>query len=273
MRKISFEFDEDINVKEILIFREEKSDMKIGMTSLTLRKESVENVIKYASGAGLSGIEWGVSDLHMPLCDKERAEKIKKLSAESGLEIFSLGSYCRMLTKEEMDNAVETAVLLGAPVIRVWAGEKSPSDGDCEYRQKIADNAKYMSEQAAKHNIRIGFEYHRNTLTENAESAVDLMKKIDCDNVGLYWQPRGVLTPEENHRELLFVTPYLIGNLHVHNHNDEQGYQSLSLIEDKLRLYYNDIKDKPYNLMIEFVKDGSIENLLSDSKVLQSIVL
>jgi len=86
--------------------------MKIGMTSLTLRNEIVENVIKYAKEAGLSGIEWGVSDLHMPLCDKAQAEKIKKLSAQNGLEIFSLGSYCRMLDKEDCEKAVETAAIL-----------------------------------------------------------------------------------------------------------------------------------------------------------------
>lgn len=246
--------------------------MKIGMTSLTLRNESVENVIKYACLAGLSGIEWGVSDLHIPLGDKERAENIKKLSSESGLEIFSLGSYCRMLEKEEIDNAVETAVMLEAPIIRVWAGAQSPCDDDGECRKKITDNAKYMSKLVEKHNINIGFEYHRGTLTENAESAVDLIKKINCGNVGLYWQPRGVLTPEENRRELLFVSPYLIGNLHVHNHNDEQGYQSLCLIEDNLRLYYDDIKTMPFNLMIEFVKDGSIESLLSDANILKEII-
>ena len=65
--------------------------MKIGMTSLTLRSECVENVIKYAKVAGIEGIEWGVSDLHMPICDKEQAEKIKALSKEIGIEIFSLG--------------------------------------------------------------------------------------------------------------------------------------------------------------------------------------
>ena len=80
-----------------------------------------------------------------------------------------------------------------------------------------------MSTLAGKHNIDIGFEYHSGTLTENAESAVDLIKKINRGNVGLYWQPKGVLSPKEKRRELL-LTPYLIGNLHVHNHTDEDGY-------------------------------------------------
>lgn len=246
--------------------------MKIGMTSLTLRNENVENVIKYAKEAELSGIEWGVSDLHIPLGNKKQAEKIKKLSSESGIEIFSLGSYCRMLEKEEIDNVVETAVMLEAPIIRVWAGDESPHDDDGEYRQKIADNAKYMSEQTGKYNINIGFEYHIGTLTENAESAVNLIKKIDCCNVGLYWQPSGSLSPQENLKEFISVRPYIIGNLHVHNYSVDKGYQSLESISENLKLYYGDIKDMPYNLLIEFVKDSTPQNIKADADTLRKVL-
>ena len=48
--------------------------MKIGMTSLTLRNESIANVVKIAKEAGIAGIEWGVSDTHMRLCDEKSAE-------------------------------------------------------------------------------------------------------------------------------------------------------------------------------------------------------
>ena len=91
------------------------NNMKFGMTSLTLKNESVEDVIRIVKEAGLEGIEWGVSDGHMPLCDAERAALIRKLSEENGIEIFSLGSYCYMETKEECDQALETAILLGHP--------------------------------------------------------------------------------------------------------------------------------------------------------------
>ena len=44
--------------------------MKLGMTSLTLGKFEPEIVAEYAAKAGLNGIEWGVSDLHMPLLSR-----------------------------------------------------------------------------------------------------------------------------------------------------------------------------------------------------------
>ena len=241
------------------------------MTSLTLRNECVENVIKYVKEAGLAGIEWGVSDLHMPLCDSAQAEKIKKLSKENGIEIFSLGSYCRMLDREDCDKTLETAAMLSAPIIRLWAG-KAPWE-KCEQGtiDEIVSNTLYMSEKAAKVGIRLGFEYHTNTLTEGADNAVKLMELIKDKNVGLYWQPSGNISAEENCKNFNKVKPYLIGNLHVHNHNSVDGYKPLSDIKDNLRLYYGDLKASDYNLMIEFVKDDSVENLMADAKTLLSL--
>lgn len=238
------------------------------MTSLTLRNESVENVIKYAKEAGLSGIEWGVSDLHMPLCDKAQAEKIKKLSQESGMEIFSLGSYCRMLDKEDCEKTIETAVMLSAPIIRVWAGNSNWAETDNENIENIIQNTIHMSRIATEEGIRIGFEYHTNTLTEGADNAVKLMEIVADKNVGLYWQPSGNISPQENCENFKKVMPYLVGNLHVHNHNSVEGYQLLSKIEDNLHMYYDNLVSEPYNLMIEFVKDSSTDNLFADARTL-----
>ena len=246
--------------------------MKLGMTSLTFREESVETVIRNAKEAGISGIEWGVSEGHMELLNKERAEKIKKLSAKNDLEIFSLGSYCRMLSKEECDDALKTAVMLGAPIIRVWAGAKSPAASDEEYFNVIAENTIYMAEKAEKYNIILGFECHMNTLTEVPEVAVSLIEKVNKKNVGMYWQPLVRYSPEENVSVREKITPYLVGNIHIHNYSVENGYQLLSEIEDRLNLYYRDIKDKDYKVMIEFVKDASLESLVSDAETLRKIL-
>ena len=246
--------------------------MKIGMTSLTLRNESISDVVKSAKEAGIEGIEWGVSDTHMKLCDKKSAEEIKKVSSEYAVEIFSLGSYCYMEEKKECDDALETAVLLGAPIIRIWAGKLPPCECDDEYRNKIISNTIYMAEKAKKHNIVLGFEYHPWTLTETADDAIALINDINKDNVGLYWQPSGNILPEENVLDRNKVMPYCVGNMHIQNYSEEIGYQNLSLIEDDLKLFFNDIKNKDYRIMIEFVKDGSVENLFDDARALRKVI-
>lgn len=246
--------------------------MKIGMTSLTLKSYKIEDVIKYAKTAGLEGIEWGESENHMPLCDSKRAELIKKLSKDWDIEIFSYGSYCAMQNKECCDMTLETAIMLGAPIIRVWAGRVSPEDVSKEEYDNIISCTRYMANKAFKYNIKIGFEYHRGTLTQESASAVQLIKHIDMKNVGLYWQPFSNLTVEENFSSLKEVQPYLIGNLHIHNHNEKYGYQPLADINSDLRKFFGDIKDSSYNLLIEFVCNSCVENLMNDARLLRTIL-
>ena len=246
--------------------------MKIGMTSLTLGNNSPAEVLKIAKEIGLDGIEWGVSDEHLPLRDEKRAKEIRELSGRLGVEIFSLGSYCRMEEKEDCDAAIETAVLLGAPVIRVWAGTKSPNECDEEYRKMVVENTVYMAEKAAVHGIVIGFEYHPYTLTETCDEALSLVKLVNKNNVGLYWQPDFALSMEENHRDRNRVLPVCVGNMHIQNYTPETGYGMLSEMKEKLVTYYDDIKVESYRLMIEFVKDGSVENLKEDAETLRSLL-
>ncbi|MBR1969786.1 MAG: sugar phosphate isomerase/epimerase [Clostridia bacterium] len=247
--------------------------MKLGMTSLTLRECEIENVIKHAKEAGLKGIEWGVCEKHVSLDNNNNVEKIKRLSKESGIEIFSLGSYCYMEKIEECEKNIKTAILLNAPVIRVWAGVKAPSDCDDAYIKTIVSNTRYMADIAKEHGIKIGFEYHNHSLTENAESAINLIKKIDRENVGLYWQPNHILSVMENIKERKAVLPYCVGNLHIQNFTPEEGYKALEEISDALSLYFGDIKNENYNLMIEFVKDNTPENLIKDAKQLKKCLI
>lgn len=255
----------------LIIWAEGNMNMKIGMTSLTLKEHEIEEVISCAKSAGLCGIEWGVADRHVVLNDKSRVQKIRKISEKVGLQIFSLGSYCRMEDKQECKAALDTALLLGAPVIRVWAGKRSPCECDEAYVKKIVANSVYMADLAAKHNIKIGFEYHNHTLTENSESAVSFIKKVGRKNAGLYWQPNSKLTAKENKREMDAVLPYIVGNFHIHNFSVENGYESLKEIEDEIKAYFTDIKDGEYNLLIEFVKDASVKNLRQDAEFLTKL--
>lgn len=243
--------------------------MKLGMTSLTLGRFEPEIVAEYAAKAGLCGIEWGVSDLHMPLLSHAHANKIKKASEKYGLEIFSLASYCEMKDREECGDTVETAQMLGASVIRVWAGNTGAAHTSDEDYTLIVENTRYMVREAAKRGIQIGFEYHHGTLTDTADSAVRLASD---SGAGLYWQPDGEKTAEENIAEFEAVKPYSCGMLHVQNYTPENGYGMLSDIADKLRKYYIPVKDGDFRLLIEFVKDGDPANLIKDAETLGEII-
>ncbi len=246
--------------------------MKLGLTSITFRKSAVKEVFEYAKNAGVEGIEWGVCENHMEILSSEKAQTINALSNEYGIKTISLGSYCYMTDSDEIIKTVETAHLINAPIIRVWAGKKGSADCSREEYDTIINNTVMMAECAKKYGIGIGFEYHRATLTDTAESAVKLIKDVNMDNVGLYWQPNAEIPLEKNLNNFNIVKPYLIGNLHIHNYTSAGGYMPLSDIKECLVSYYSDIKSKDYNVIIEFTKDNSPESLIGDADVLKSII-
>ncbi|MBQ4110662.1 MAG: sugar phosphate isomerase/epimerase [Clostridia bacterium] len=246
--------------------------MKLGMTSFTLRNENPENVLLYAKEAGVQGIEWGVGE-HVNLEELKTADEIKALSEKYQMKIFSLGAYCRMDNPEDALKNVEAAKRLGAPIIRVWAGNKALEKCDEDYINTIVENTKNMADEAGKYGIKIGFEFHHSTLTETAECAIDLIRNINKPNVGLYWQPDRDKSDLLNNKEKNMVLPYCVGNMHIQNYTKEGGYMLVEEISDALHLYYDDIKNENYNLMIEFVKDASVENLKKDAETLSKIIL
>ncbi len=242
--------------------------MKFGITSLTLKQLPVETVAQVVSSAGLNGIEWGVGENHVILGDKNRADEILQASEKYGLSVFSLGSYCYLNDKEECALTVETAKLIKAPIIRVWAGRIGSATCDEENYASLVEHTRYMADLAAASGISLGFEFHRNSLTDTPESAVELIKKVDRENVRLYWQPTSRQSLEENLRSFDMVKPYLCGNIHFQNYSREKGYEPFAAAKDIIKAYFDDVKSEDWNVMIEFVKDSLPENVCADAATL-----
>ncbi len=245
--------------------------MKIGIVSVTFRNESIESVFEYAKKAEIDGIEWSVGEKHIVEGDMTRINLVKKLSKEYGIEIFSLASYCYMYDFDECVKTLETAREMSAPVIRIWAGQKGSEVCSKEEYDLIVENTQKMAELAKRYSIKLCFEYHPNTLTDNADEAVKLIQRIDRDNVGLYWQMQGNLTFEENKKDFGKVKPYVFRNVHLNNYSSSVGYKPLEEIYDDLCGYFHDV-DKDYNLLVEFVKGASLEALMADVSTVRKVI-
>lgn len=128
--------------------------MKIGMTSLTFRNKSIETVFEYAQKACVEGIEWGASDKHIATDYEKRVQLVKELSEKYKIDIFSLGSYFNMTDFDECVKTLETAKMLGAPIIRIWADEKSSCDCDENYYCVIVENTRKTAQLAENHSIK-----------------------------------------------------------------------------------------------------------------------
>src|SRR5688572_22964962 len=98
-----------------------------GLVSVTFRKLGPREIVQLASTAGLRGIEWG-GDIHVPAGDLQTARAVRQISADAGLQVLAYGSYFRFQPGEAFELVLETAVALGAPLIRIWAGNQPSAE-------------------------------------------------------------------------------------------------------------------------------------------------
>ncbi len=246
-----------------------------GLTSISFRKFSIDQIITLAKQAGLRGIEWG-SDVHVKPGDMAAAEYAAEKTREAGLSVTSYGSYLRA-GEEEGDQSFElllrSAGALCAPVIRVWAGTKAPKEADPWYRSKIAEHLKGLVDRAENAGIHVAVEYHRRTLTEDAESAAALLEAVP--GLYTYWQPNPEITPEQNLKELCRVLPYLL-NVHVFQWEGAGNIRHpLSDGEREWETYAAEVmknRSREHHFLLEFVKDDDPAQCLRDAGVLRHIL-
>lgn len=250
--------------------------IKYGLTSVTLRNFDADKVVELAKSNRMQGIEWG-GDVHCPPGETLTAGRIKKLCDKQNISIFSYGSYIfagesRSLEKE-FEKVLGTAILLGAPVIRIWAGKKGPKESDEKYFEKVALQTSLFCDLALGYGIKVAFEYHRNTLTESAESAISLINRIQKSNLALYWQPNPDISFSENQKELTMVSKYLVA-VHVFHWTKEGERLPLKIGWIHWKKYLEIIKKTGNccNLILEFVKDDDPCQLADDAKTLGELI-
>ena len=245
--------------------------IQTGLVSVTFRQLSPEEIVKLVQKAGLQGIEWG-GDVHVPHGDYKRACEVAKLTRDHGLAVASYGSYYRVDNPDpkvgSFENIVETAVNLGAPTIRVWAGNRGSQEVNEADRGKMIEETRKIADLAGKSGIRIAFEYHGNTLTDSLTSAVRWMQEINHNNAYIYWQPSVLENMETRISGLNQLLPWL-DHVHAFHWKDHHRLPFLLGHEEWLP-YIQLLKKQPGNrfVLLEFVKDDDPAQFVEDSQAL-----
>lgn len=188
---------------------------KTGLVSVSFRKLSVPEIIDLCVHSGCQIVEWG-GDVHVPPEDISNARETARLCAEKQLQIAAYGSYCRLgnCSLTDIENTVATAAALGAPVIRVWAGTKGSEHCTPDERSKVAADARLISEMAEQNGMRVGLEFHSNTLTDTTASTLKLLEEVNHPNLRTLWQVPVSMTSADAEKSLEQVLPWL-SHLHV----------------------------------------------------------
>ncbi|QNE19151.1 TIM barrel protein [Kribbella qitaiheensis] len=248
--------------------------VRTGLVSVTFRQLAVEEVVEVADQAGLAAIEWG-GDIHVPLGDLQAARKARALCEDRGLAIAAYGSYLRAgsVDREEIRTAVTTAVELGAPRIRVWAGTVGTAEAGVGDRMAVTRGLAELADVAAGSGIEIAMEYHRNTLTDEVDSTITLLLDVGAPNLTTYWQPPVDLDDAECLEQLEALMPWL-STVHVFSWWPSNNRLPLSAREALWRPVLDRLAAEPreINALLEFVADDSVTQLTTDAADLHSWV-
>lgn len=231
--------------------------MRPGLVSVSFRQLSVPEVAAAAAAAGLSCIEWG-GDVHVPHGDLSAAREAARISSGLGLAVSAYGSYLRLGAGKSKGpspaSVVETAVALGAPVIRVWAGEKGSAECSPEERAMVVEAAWELACLAESAGLIVAYEYHSNTLTDTAASARLLLEETDHPALRIFWQPPLNWSPQERLEGLRAVLPRL-ANVHAYHWRTAQDRRPLEEGTPEWATYLEAIRNskKCPDVLLEFV--------------------
>lgn len=255
-----------------------------GLVSVTFRALSAESVLALAVRCGLHAIEWG-GDVHVPHGDLGRATMVGTLTRSRGLAVASYGSYYRFddalgidaADAPHFDQVLDTAVALGAPVVRIWAGRRASAACPASDRDRIVQSARQAGDRAAARGLTLAFEYHANTLTDTPASARALLSSIDHPQVRSLWQPSHRVDRAANGRALSDMLPWLVG-VHLFYWGPGGFSDRLSLADGALDVaaWLAVLRSAASNdrlpVMLEFVRDDDPEQLRRDALTLTELL-
>ena len=244
-----------------------------GLVSVTFRHLSVKEVIELALKAKLTCIEWG-GDVHVPHGDLEIAKSVQLQTTEAGFKVNAYGSYYRVgsfdKSQIEFQDVINTARVLGALTIRVWAGEISSESASESHWDEVVADSNRIADMAALADISISFEYHSHTLTDTNNSAFKLLGLLPHPNINTFWQPHNYTTLNYNLEGLATILPK-VSDFHVFFWENSQNRFPLAAGEDfwipVLQMANKTSRDHFFSL--EFVEKNSEGNFLKDALVLK----
>ena len=242
---------------------------KLGLVSISFRKNTVEEIFEAVKGAGLTCIEWG-SDVHAPYNDTQKLQKIAEMQKEYGVTCSSYGTYFTLGvdTIEELENYVNAAKILGTNILRLWCGNKSSKEYTKEEKTEFFETCKKAAKIGEKHGVKFCMECHNFTFTDTKETALELMKEVNSPHFRMYWQPNQYTNTEENFAYAKLLKDYT-EHLHVFNWDGDDRFPLADGI-DLWKKYLEILGDDKY-LLLEFMFDDKIETLPIEADALRKI--
>jgi 3-dehydroshikimate dehydratase len=245
-----------------------------GLCSVALRHLTVPQVLDSAARTGLTSIEWD-GDSHVPAGDTTTAARVGADCRDRGIRVASYDSYFRAGSDDAARFApvLRAAVALGAPRIRIWAGDTGSAQTDPGRRRAVIAATRAAAAHAANAGVYLAFEYHGGTLTDTPESTIRLIEEVRHPAVWTYWQPPVGLEDAFALADLRLVLPWVTA-VHVFSwwpqeHRLPLGARS-SLWQQVFALLRQ--TGRSHDALMKFLPDDDPAQLTHDAKTLARLV-
>ena len=249
--------------------------LKTGVSSITLRRYGIAEVVQYARDAKLKVIEW-TADPHVPHGNLDAAREAAKQTREAGLEIAGYGSYYRCgepAVSPPFEQVLETAHALEAPSVRVWAGRKASAAAPGTYWKAVTRDLERVAKLAADAGRPVSVECQDHTLNDCPEGWNRLLEEGDYGPITSYWQP--TTATGERHR-VDVVTDMLrhVANIHVFTWEHGVRVPLARGRREWLRIFEAIANGPPreHCLLLQMVEKDRPENFMRDAETLREIV-
>ncbi|MBB5789348.1 sugar phosphate isomerase/epimerase family protein [Jiangella mangrovi] len=249
--------------------------VRVGLVSITFRQLGVGEILALLRRTELTAVEWG-DDVHVPAGDVAAAKRTAAATADHGVAVVAYGSYYRAGQHDpgDFDDVLRTAVALGAPRIRIWAGPAGSAETSAEQRAQVVADLRRITELAAGEGVEIAAEHHPGTLTDTLDSALALYAEVGHPGLRPYWQPRPGLDPAEALAEVDALLPRRLVTVHVFSWTADGDRLALadgaSLWRPVLDTVVDATADTERYALLEFVQDDDPEALVRDAVTLRS---
>ena len=246
--------------------------LKLGLTSVTFRELSADDIINYAKKCSLSAIEWG-SDAHVLPGDTKTAEAVKEKTISAGICVSSYGSYFRLGKNDDINKYIASAKALGTNIIRIWSGCKASCDVTESEYAPLLEETKAVCRAAAAENIQIAFEFHNDTYTDSKASALRLMNDAACENLGMYFQYDPRISEKKNEETLKALTPYL-KIVHVFYVDSDFCRYSVKDGEALWRSFIKILHESSTDtyMLFEFLKNSDLQGLKEETEIMKKLL-
>ncbi|WP_125615453.1 sugar phosphate isomerase/epimerase family protein [Specibacter cremeus] len=204
--------------------------MRLAGHTLGTPNHTVPQAIRLFRAAGLDAAEVIYQDGYtsgLPQGDRRAAMEALRAAEDEGLPIIGLTPYTTAINAldesewragvDEFRGAIETAHLLGADRVRVYAGSWHPGDADHARRwARLREALQTLAPEAEQAGVRLCVENHFGTMTQTAAETAALVREVAHPAVRvLYDQANLTFTHDESFEDAFAVQGELIGHVHV----------------------------------------------------------